>query len=79
MYGVASNIFHELWVACLSCMHVSDTELHIWFIYSLEASLKEEVEKSLQMKPKYETLVARAKLALVCNYLLAKKPSQNFV
>ena len=36
-----------------------------YFLFITEASLKEEVDKSLKMKPEYETIVARAKLAMV--------------
>ena len=35
------------------------------FFICLESSLKEEVERSLQLPPTYETLVSRAKLAMV--------------
>lgn len=45
-------------------------------VFLTEASLKEEVEKSLKMKPQYETLVSRAKLAAV-SYSL--KLHMNFI
>jgi len=48
-------------------------DCHIAYTYLLEIflveSLMEEVEACLNMVPKYETLVARAKLAAVSHFL----------
>ena len=38
----------------------------IWLFF-VEANLKEQVEKSLNLPPTYETLVSRAQLASVCS------------
>lgn len=39
----------------------------IFDYFFVEANLKEQVEKSLNLPPTYETLVSRAQLASVCS------------